>query len=151
MIVEAHGETTERTAELVRGYVLAGKLEHFAAMVEDAHPVWHCICMFEEDLLAFARRNRWCGSVDGWRIIVGSGTDIQPVPQYTGWGHAQAWLEHYDVSCVVEPSYGLVCRTLDDFVAHHRTIPWASAPFCDESGIILNRAMREMRELESAL
>ena len=151
MIVEARGPSTEPTAELVKALVDIGKLERFAAMVEDGHCAWHCICMLEEDLLAFAHRNRWCGSVEGWRTVVGSGTDIQPVPEYVGWGHAQAWLEHYEVSCVVEPGYGLVCRTLDDFVAHHRTIPWASAPFCDESGIILNRAMREMQELESAL
>ena len=151
MIVEIHGESTEDTARLVKALVDAGKLDRFRAMVEDAHPVWHAICMLEEDLLAYDRRHPDAGILDGWRIVVGSGKGIQAVPEYVGWGHAQAWVEHGMACCTIEPRYGVVCRGLVDFINHHHTIPWATTRFADDSGIHLNAAMREMRELEVSL
>lgn len=151
MRVEIHGPETEDTALFLKSMADGGKLNRFAAMVDDGHPVWHAICMLEDDLLAYDHKHPDAKVLEGWRIVVGSGEYLQAVPEYVGWGHAQAWVEHGEVSCTVEPGYGVVCRGLVDFINHHHTIPWATTRFADDSGIHLNAAMRAMRELEVSL
>jgi hypothetical protein len=125
-----------RAAELVKALIDTGKLPHFAQAVEDGWPAWEAICQFESDLLAFNRKNRWCGCVDGWSICVGRSDTAEAVPEYVGWGEVQAWLRHGDVMVVIEPERVLF---LDDFDGSET----AYSPLADWSGLRLNLLLKQ--------
>lgn len=138
MICEARGPGTEPVARIVKALVEARKVPRFAAMVEDGHVPWHCICMFEEEVLHWAHRNRWCACAEDWNIVVGWADDVPDVPKYVGWGDVQAWLTYDGCAVMVEPEYGVVVRPLDVLA----TVPLAVCEFRDDSGMVLNAALR---------
>jgi hypothetical protein len=151
VIVESRAPCAEWPAELVKALADIGRLDRFTIMVADAYPVWHCICVFEDELLAFQHRNPYCGMTDGWRIEVGYADGLQDVPRYVGWGPVQAWLRYEDAACVVEPGYGLVCWDVREFYPKRNVVPIASTAVADDSAIHLNRMFRERREMEAAM
>lgn len=124
------------TAELLKALLDCGKLRRFAQEVEDGGPVWHAICFFEEDMLAFERANRWCGVSDGWSICVGYSEVADDVPTYVAnrWGPCQAWLAYGDDVVTVEKRAGLTVRNCADFSGTVR----ADAPLDETSGMRLN-------------
>jgi len=117
LVIETHGdpEKTEGTAQLISALSEIGKLPHFCDEVEERGLAWHAICGFEDDLLAFEieKKNRWCGSTEGWYIVVGllaapeGAPNVPNVPQFVDWGKVKAWLEYNGVFITVEPGYGV--------------------------------------------
>jgi len=112
MVIEVHGEdeATEYAAQLLAAMVDIGKLPHFCDEVERRGLAWHAICAFEDDLLAFEKKNRWCGSTEGWYIVIGllAAPEGAPnVPNVPDWGKVKAWLEYNGVFITVEPGYGV--------------------------------------------
>lgn len=138
MIAESRGPGTEPVARIVKGLVEARKVPRFVAMVEDGHVPWHAICMFEEEVLNWAHRNRWCACADDWSIVVGWADDVPDVPKYVGWGDVQAWLTNDGCAVTVEPEYGVVVRPIAIFPA----VALATCEFRDDSGIVLNAALK---------
>jgi len=151
---------TERTAELLAALTDIGKVPHLADEVDYRGLAWHAICGLEDDLLDFQRKNRWCGSTDGWYIVIGkallcAGAPVQvsipSVPQYVGWGDVQAWLQHDNAAVVVEPGYGVHVFDLPTFEASYSGDIIAGAAFADDSAIALNAAFRWRSDDEAAL
>jgi len=162
MVIETHAESaaTERTAALLAALLDSGKVPRFQDEVEWRGLAWHAICGLEDDLLDFQRKNRWCGSTDGWytvggKALLNEGAPVQvtvpTVPQYTGWGDVQAWLQYEDTVVVVEPGYGLHLFDLPTFEATYTGDIITGAAFADDSGMALNAAFRWRSDDEAAL
>jgi hypothetical protein len=133
-----------------------GKLPHYVDAILEGRGAWHTMCLLEDDLLAFESRNRWCGAIGGWQFIIGHCAELEDVPSYNPWGHVQAWLENWGWVFTFNTRDGQDGRDVtvwprDEFYDHTEAVPIASADFADDSAIVLNRAMREIRELESLL
>lgn len=162
MIIELHSdsEEAEYTAQLLAALVDIGKLPQFVDEVEHGPTredwrnvaAWHAICRLEDDMLAFQQRNRWCGMVDGWEIVIGHADapedhPIPMVPEYVGWGPVQAWVEYNSGAVVtIDPGYGVHVWDKEFFEHETQCDVFTRAPFSGDSGILLNAAFRMTNE-----
>ena len=162
MVLETHGQETERTAELISAYVDFGHLDNFAHKVHEGHPFWHCICLMEDDLLRWSQRNRWCAGADDWLMAVGYAQDcvdergrtllaIEDVPKYVGWGAVKAWLVHESTAVVIQPGVGLHLFSAEDFDASFRAQPLVVCAFRDDSAILMNAEFKRFGAVTSEL
>lgn len=167
MVIEVHGEdeATEYAAQLLAAMVDIGKLPQFVDEVEHrpssekgrSVASWHAICRLEDDMLAFQQKNRWCGLVDGWAIVIGyaetpeGSRPIPTVPEYTGWGPVQAWLECNGAPVTIDPGYGVHVWDKEFFEYDTQCDVFTTVPFSDDSGILLNAAFRMSKEDEEWL
>ena len=126
------------TADLLKALLDCGKLRRFAQEVEDGGPVWHAICAFEDDLLAFRQRNHWCGASDGWAICVGYSGVAADVPTYVAneWGPCQAWLNYRGDDVTIEKKEGVTVH--GEFVGTASAV----APLDECSGMRLNLLLK---------
>ena len=151
LTISVAGDDT--AARILSALANSRKLPRFSSAIENGDEPWMCYCALEEDMLAFERKNRWCGAVDGWRFVVGTSDRAASVPLWLGYGIAEAWLEYEPSGSVVvvkaadeREDADVVVREADelDFA------PLATAAFADDSAIHLNRAVKEVRALEGA-
>ena len=136
MVIRDKGNTP--TAELLDALVKEHMVDAFAQEVEERGPPWHAICLLENELLELDQKHPDAGHLDGWRITVGHAPEGNEIPKYVGYGDAVAWLEHYDTIVTIEPGYGVILRDFTEFECS----PMISVPFADNSGMILNKAMK---------
>jgi hypothetical protein len=132
--------TDSRPVDIVKALIETGRLPRFAQATADGWPVWHTICQLEDDLLAFNRKNRWCGMLDGWTICLGHSDEDAadlPVYQQAEWGALQCWLRYEDT--VVLPGDGAVRFVAEDEFDGSLT---AHSPLADYSGIRLNLLLK---------
>jgi hypothetical protein len=175
MLIETRGDT-EPQARSIRALIHLGIARDFPVMVEDGAPTWLCWCRLEDELLAFTHRNRWGGVLDGFRFVIGLAEGVADVPSYNEWGDVQCWLEYSGAVVTVELveaepcdyccpqddgselthtgqepvcTLGLVVQPKADFIAAHDAEPLVKVPFADDSGIRLNRGLKQMREYEA--
>ncbi len=133
-----HDNAGTGTAELLKALLDCGKLRRFAQEVEDGGPAWHAVCFFEDDMLAFRQRNRFCGVTDGWRICVGYSRLADDVPEYVAneWGPCQAWLAYHGDPVTIEKKEGVTVH--GEAIGTVR----ADAPLDDCSGMRLNLLLK---------
>lgn len=152
----------EQAKDVLAALAEARKLPRFVDAIVERRDTWTTLCWLEEDLLAFARKNRWGGAVDDWALVVGRCPFLEDVPSYTGYGKRtwpmQAWLEYAGQWVVAiqrpelrqrEDQADVGVRDAEDFYADHSVTRIAGVAFADDSGIHLNRALRAVRDLES--
>ena len=152
----------DRAARVLGGLADLGKLPRFMQCIEECRDTWTVLHFLQEDMLAFAAVNPWCGATDGWALVLGHCAELEDLPQYTVpyWGQVQAWLVYQSTWAVtVQPADlrggpdqdDLLVWDLGDFEEHCAATPITGCVFCEEFGIYLNRAMREYRQLEALL
>ena len=160
--VQGPEDTNDYPARLLGALIDQGRLPRFVDAIIEKRDTWTTLCWLEEDMLQFESRNRWCGATDGWRIAVGHCPELDDVPAYTGYG-MQAWLLYETEDCLwavtirpaetrqLEEADDVVIWSHEEFIDHYNAVPVASVAFADDSGLRLNKAMREIRELEEML
>jgi hypothetical protein len=161
--ISVQGDAGDRPKRLLDALIEGGKLRRFCDAIVERRDLWTTLCWLEDDMLQFEASNRSSCATDGWKIAVGHCSELEDVPAYCGWGELQAWLLYDDGSRVwavtIRPAE---YRQLEDVPD---VLVWDAAefdercdaavamavPFADDSGMRLNKAMRELRELESLL
>jgi hypothetical protein len=162
LTINVQEDTDDRAAQVLGALNDIGRLPQFMHHVVSRSPSWLVLCALEEDLLAFHGKNRWCGSLDGWELVVGTSPFIlEDVPEYTGYGPVQAWLLYEgEWVLTINPSFIRQQEDTDDILVwdaacfYEQSISLAKVHLADDSAIHLNRAMhktmREIDELEAA-
>lgn len=141
-------------AQLLKWLIETGRGGRFAQALVDRYPVWHSICLLEDDMLASAMRNRWAFDVSEWHIVLGYCDDLEPLPDYTGRQKYVAWVETEDWVIVIPPSYApheddIEMYTREDFDLKRAALPLVKVAFADDSGIKLSEEFRVWHELEA--
>jgi hypothetical protein len=154
------GEADDRAARVLAGLSENNHLPHFVDAIVERRDVWTVLCWLEDDLLALARRNRWCAAPEDWTLVVGRCADLDDIPAHTGYGDLQAWLEYGPDSVITicpadsrqqEDADDVLVWTSDEFAEHCNPTRILGVGFADDSGKRLNRALRQIRELEDLL
>ena len=153
-------DLNDRPARLLGALIDMGKLPRFVDAIVERRDTWTALCWLEEDMLQFQTRNRWCGATDGWKLAVGHCAELDDVPSYTGYGNVQAWLLYDDGNSVwavtirpaeyrqQEDTHDVVVWSAEEFDEHCEAVLTTAVDFADDSGMMLNLAMREIRDLE---
>ena len=158
LTVEVRSED-KRAASVLCTLFDAGKLPLFGDAIVNKRDAWTTFCRLEDDLLAFASRNRWCAALEDWKLVLGHCPYMDDVPEYTGYGHMQAWLEYGDRWAVTiqqmdlrqrEDQPDVIVWDTEEFEDHTGASRYVAVAFADDSAIHLNRAVRELRGLEQA-
>ena len=152
--IDSENPDAEWPATCLSEMVETGKMGQFVFGVTEGHAPWQVICWLEEDML-----RRFPDFAKEGSIVVGHCALAGDVPAYNEWGDLQAWLEcdqgGYLFPVTVnedrqgEDQADLVVHDCDDFYANAEIVQ--RVPFCDESGILFNRALKSIRELEEML
>ncbi len=157
LTVNVQEDTDDRAAQVLGALNDIGRLPQFMHHIVERSPMWMVLCALEDDLLAFHGKNRWCGSLDGWELVVGTSPFIlEDVPEYTGYGAVQAWLVYEgEWVLTINPSFIRQQEDTDDVLVwdavgfYEQSIALAKVNFADDSAIHLNQAMRKtMREID---
>ena len=133
---------------MLKGMSCAGKLNKFLSVMDAADTSWQAICTLEDDFLAFVGRNRWCGVTDGWFIEVGPCAALPKVPDYNEWGNVSAWVlceqDPYDDYVIVVDPAGMEAKVYTTFAFYDalEARPRCTAPFADDSAMMLNGALK---------
>lgn len=161
LTIHVQDDVDDRAARILAALGHIGKLPRFMDAIVERRDMWTVLCWLEDDLLAFSGRNRWCGALDGWQLVVGSSPALlENVPEYTGYGEVQAWLvfENRWVLTVIpadirqhEDTDDVLVWDYDEFIDKCEAIPIATVALADDSAIHLNRKMREFSKLEAML
>jgi hypothetical protein len=162
LTINVQEDIDDRAAQVLKALNDINLLPEFMHHIVSFSPSWMVLCALEADLLAFHGRNRWCGSLDGWELVVGTSPFIlEDVPEYTGYGQVQAWLVYEgEWVLTINPSFIRQQKNTDDVLVwdaacfYEQSISLARVHLADDSAIHLNRAMhqtmREIDELEAA-
>jgi hypothetical protein len=143
-------EELPRPAVLLKGLIESGKLSSFVNSLDNSDSSWHALCQLEEDVLSFERRNRWCGSADGWNIVVGRCDVLPQVPSYNDWGNVAAWAAYDDFVVVIDPTgERVLVWDAEDFYTSNEASVRASSPFADDSAMRLNPILKAFARLDS--
>jgi hypothetical protein len=137
-------EEETRAVRLLQGLIEAQKLREFSGAMDSSTTPWDAICMFEEDLLRFQRKNRWCGVLDeGWAIEVGRCPLLPQVPSYTEWGKVAAWIRVDEFVLVIDPPSRCIEVWYDmDFYDNYEATIRCTAPFAEDSAILMNKILK---------
>ena len=142
-----HGDPDDLPMSLQRLLDLAERGRLVQVMYRPCASPWERLCALEEDLLK--AENQDMPEHIGWSIVAGECVMLDGV---TGWlEHGDGWVL---VACgpeyVVEHGTDFLFLTLAEF--EERFVPYerGRAALGDDSGIRLNRALREVAALEAA-
>lgn len=141
------GDPDELPAPMQRILDLAERGRLVQTMYRPCGSPWERLCALEEDLLK--SENEDLPEETGWSIVAGECVMLDGV---TG------WLEHADGFVLVACAPKYVMEHETDFLFlgreefEERFVPYARgrAPLGDDSGLRLNRALREVGALEAA-
>lgn len=151
------GDADDRPARVLAGLSEINRLPRFVDAIVEKRDVWTVLCWLEEDLLAFARRNRSSAAIDDWTLVLGRCADLDDIPEHAGYGDLQAWIEFGKDFVVTicpansrqqEDADDVLVWTADEFAEHCNATRIVGVGFAEDSGKRLNRAMREIRELD---
>jgi hypothetical protein len=139
--VESFSDGTCRGVQTIMDLAESGKAGRFVHYILEGFPQWQTLCALEDALIDN-------GVHKGWTFVVGRIADL---PEVRGWMECEGWAIVPLGPVGKQSGSDVLAWNIVDFTTDVDSTEWARTTAAPESGIVLNRMLKEQFRIDESL